>query len=128
MTEDNLSNAPLMLMLAYIIVGHPEWRRAEIRFFACLDSENAEQETHNLSNMMTVGRLPISRQNVTSVCCATRDELEQEVATLSSKADLVIAGMTAGTLRTDQAEQSLRAFGGAKDVLFVHSSESIVID
>ena len=128
MTEDNLSNAPLMLMLAYIIVGHPEWRRAEIRFFACLDSEHAEQETHHLSDMMTVGRLPISRQNVTSVCCATQEELEQEVATLSSKADLVIAGMTAGTLRSDQAEESLRAFGGANDVLFVHSSESIVIE
>ena len=84
-TEDNLANAPLMLMLAYIIVGHPEWRRAEIRFFACLDSENAEQETHHLSDMMTLGRLPISRQNVTSVCCATREELEQEVAALSSE-------------------------------------------
>ena len=128
MTEDNLSNAPLMLMLAYIIVGHPEWRRAEIRFFACLDSEHAEQETHHLSDMMAVGRLPISRQNVTSVCCATPEELEKEVAALSSKADLVIAGMTAGTLRTDQAEESLRAFGGANDVLFVHSSESIVIE
>ena len=127
-TEDNLSNAPLMLMLAYIIVGHPEWRRAEIRFFACLESEHAERETHHLSDMMTVGRLPISRQNVTSVCCATGEELEQEVAALSSKADLVIAGMNADALRSDQAEQSLRAFGGANDVLFVHSSEAIVIE
>ena len=127
-TEDNLSNAPLMLMLAYIIVGHPEWKRAEIRFFACLDSEIAEQETDQLSNLMTVGRLPISRQNVTSVCCATQEELEQEVAALSSKADLVITGLTAGTLRTDQVERSLRAFDGANDVLFVHSSESIVIE
>ena len=127
-TEDNLYNAPLMLMLAYIIVGHPEWRRAEIRFFACLESEHAERETHHLSDMMTVGRLPISRQNVTSVCCATGEELEQEVAALSSKADLVIAGMTADALRSDQAEQSLRAFGGANDVLFVHSSEAIVIE
>ena len=29
-TEDNLADAPLMLMLAYIIVGHSEWKRAEI--------------------------------------------------------------------------------------------------
>ena len=128
MTEDNLSNAPLMLLLAYIIVGHPEWRRAQIRFFACLDSKHAEQETHNLSNMMTAGRLPISRQNVTSVCCATQEDLEHEVSTRSSKADLVIAGLTAGTLQSDQAEQSFLDFGGANDVLFVHTCESIRIE
>ena len=127
-TEDNLSNAPLMLLLAYIIVGHPEWRRAQIRFFACLDSEHAERETHNLSNMVTVGRLPISRQNVTSVCCATQEALEQEVSDRSSKADLVIAGLTADALQSEAAEQSLRVFGGANDVLFVHASESIVIE
>ena len=115
-------------MLAYIIVGNPEWRRAEIRFFACLDSEHAERETHNLSNMITAGRLPISRQNVTCVCCATQEALEQEVSDRSSKADLVIAGLTADTLRSDQAEQSASVFGGANDVLFAHACESIVIE
>ena len=43
-TEENLKNAPLMLLLAYIIVGHPEWKRAEIRLFACSERRNAERE------------------------------------------------------------------------------------
>ncbi len=127
-TEDNLSNAPLMLLLSYIIVGHPEWKHAQIRFFACLDSEHAEQETHKLSDLMTVGRLPISRQNVTSVSCPTGESLEREVSHRSSKADLVIVGLTADNLKSDQAEQALQCYDGANDVLFVHASERILIE
>ena len=127
-TEDTLSNAPLMLMLAYIIVGHPEWRRAKIRFFACFDSDHADRETDRLSDLMTAGRLPISRQNVTSVPCPTAESLEQEVTRRSSKADLVIAGLTDEDLRSDRAERSLQCYDGANDVLFVHARETILIE
>ena len=127
-TEENLANAPLMLLLAYIIVGHPEWRRAEIRLFACFGSGDAERETHKLSTLMTEGRLPISSQNVTSVPCATDESLELEVSRRSSKADLVIAALTADNLEPDQAGQALKCYDGANDVLFVHASERVLIE
>ena len=46
-TEENLKNAPLMLLLAYIIIGHTDWKRAEIRLFACSESTVAEREAGN---------------------------------------------------------------------------------
>ena len=127
-TEENLANAPLMLLLAYIIVGHREWRRAEIRLFACFDSGDGEKETHTLSRMMTEGRLPISRQNVTSISCTDAETLEQEVARQSSKADLVIAGLTADEVTSGEAERALQCYEGANDVLFVHASENVSIE
>ena len=127
-TEENLVNAPLMLLLAYIIVGHREWRHAAIRLFACFDAENGERETNKLSKLMTEGRLPISRQNVTSVPCATREVLEQEVTFRSSKADLVIAGLTDDDIKSGEAEQALQRYYGANDVLFVHASEPVAIE
>ena len=127
-TEENLVNAPLMLLLAYIIVGHREWRHAEIRLFACFDAENGERETNKLSKLMTEGRLPISRQNVTSVPCATREVLEQEVTFRSSKADLVIAGLTDDDIKSGEAKQALQRYYGANDVLFVHASEPVAIE
>ena len=127
-TEENLANAPLMLMLAYIIVGHSEWRRAEIRLFACLDSGDAERETQKLSNLMMEGRLPISRQNVTSVPCMTSEALEFEVSLRSAKADLVIAGLTEDDIKSGKAEQTLQCYDGANDVLFVHASEPVLIE
>ena len=127
-TEENLTNAPMMLLLAYIIVGHPEWRRARIRFFACFDSMDAELEADKLATLMKEGRLPISMQNVTSVACGTGEELQQEVSRRSSQADLVIAGLVAEDLKQDKMAQALQYYDGANDVLFVHSIEQISID
>ena len=84
-TEENLMNAPMMLLLAYIIVGHPEWRRAEIQLFACFDSQDAEREADRLSAWMKEERLPISAQNVTSVSCSNGEALEGEVSHYSSQ-------------------------------------------
>ena len=127
-TEENLMNAPMMLLLAYIIVGHPEWRRAEIQLFACFESEDAEREADRLSAWMREGRLPISAQNVTSVSCSNGEALEEEVSHYSSQADLVIAGLVAEDLEPEAVIQALRRYAGANDVLFVHSIERIAID
>ena len=127
-TEETLAHAPLMLLLAYIIVGHPEWRRAELRLFACFDSIDAARETDRLSTLMREGRLPISRQNVTSVLCSSLDALEQEVAHRSAQADLVIAGLTTEELNSGELAQVLQHYDGANDVLFVHSTGQVSID
>ena len=127
-TEENLANAPMMLLLAYIIVGHPEWRRAEIRLFACSNSMNAEREANQLSMLMKEGRLPISAHNLTSVSYSSEETLEKEVAHYSSQADLVIAGLVTENLDPKAVTQVLRRYEAANDVLFVHSLERIAID
>ena len=127
-TEDNLSNAPMMLLLAYIIVGHPDWKRAEIRLFVCSDSTDAEQEANKLSALTQEGRLPISMQNVTSVSYNGQASLENEVSLRSNQADLTIVGLTSENIDSNGLEQNLRAYEGANDVLFVHSVEQILID
>ena len=127
-TEENLKNAPLMLLLAYIIVGHPEWKRAEIRLFACSERRNAEREADELSTLMQEGRLPISMQKVSSVPYDSTETLEEEIKLRSSQADLVIAGLTAEDLDSDDFAQTLRSYAAANDVLFVHAVEQISID
>ena len=125
-TEDTLANAPMMLMFAYIIVGHPEWKRAEIKLFGCFDSTEAGREVNKLSTLMTEGRLPISTHNVTSVSCSV-DELEEEVFHRSSQADLVIAGLKADSAEPRPVADALRHYERANEVLLVHSSEQISI-
>lgn len=127
-TEDNLSNAPMMLLLAYIIVGHADWKRAEIRLFVCSDSTDAEQEANKLSALTQEGRLPIPMQNVTSVSYKGKASLEDEVSLRSNQADLTIVGLTSENIDTNGLEQTLRSYEGANDVLFVHSVEQILID
>ena len=125
-TEETLADAPMMLMFAYIIVGHPEWKRAEIELFGCFDSTEAGKEVDKLSTLMTEGRLPISTHNVTSVSCSL-DELEEEVFHRSSQADLVIAGLKADSDEPRPVADALRHYERANEVLLVHSSEQISI-
>ncbi len=127
-TEENLTNAPMMLLLAYIIVGHPEWRRAEIQLFVCFESVDTGRKTDRLSTWMREGRLPISAQNVTSVSCSNEKALEEEVAHRSSQVDLVIAGLVTENLEPESVAQALQQYEAANDVLFVHSIERISID
>ncbi len=127
-TDDNISNVPMMLLLAYILVGHPEWKRAKIRLFACSGSWEAELEANKLSSVIKEGRLPISMQNVTSVPYESEEGLEQEVTHRSAQADLVIFGLTAEDLNSRDLSEILQRFQGVNDVLFVHSIEQIAID
>ena len=127
-TEDNLRNAPMMLLLAYIIVGHPDWKRAEIRLFVCSDSREGEREVDKLSALTQEGRLPISMQNVTSVSYDSKETLEDEVSHRSQQADLTIVGLTAENLSSDELAKELHAYRETNDVLFVHSIEQISID
>ena len=127
-TEDNLSNAPMMLLFAYIIVGHPEWKRADIQLFGCFDPGHAGSEEERLTKFMKEGRLPISRQNVTFVSCDSREALEEEVSQRSAQADLVLAGLTSGDLEPEAAVKALQSYDAANEVLFVHSSERISVN
>ena len=127
-TQETQRSAAMMMLLAYIIVGHPEWRKAQIRLFACFESEDAEREADKLSQLMTEGRLPISKQQLTAVPCSVGETLEREVTRRSGSADLVIAGLQATDLEPEKAKEALMSFRGANDVLFVHSSESISIN
>ncbi len=127
-TDDNISNVPMMLLLAYILVGHPEWKRAKIRLFACSDSWDTELDADQLSTVIKEGRLPISMQNVTSVNYDSPETLEQEVTQRSSQADLVIVGLTAEDLNSEDLDLILQRYDGVNDVLFVHSIEQIPIE
>ena len=127
-TEETLDCAPMMLLLAFIIVGHPEWRRAEIQLFACFDSLEADQEKDRLAVLLSDGRLPISSQNVTAVQCADSAVLEVEVGRRSAEADLTITGLLAPDVEADRASQALMRLDKANDVLFVLANERVSID
>lgn len=127
-TDDNISNVPMMLLLAYILVGHPEWKKAKIRLFACSGSWDAELEADKLSTFIRDGRLPISMQNVTSVSYDSLEGLEHDVAQRSAQADLVIVGLTSEDINSNDFPDVLQRYQGVNDVLFVHSTEQIAID
>lgn len=126
LTEDDLENAPLMILLAYILLGHPDWEDAEIRLFACYPAEKMEADTEKLQELIAQGRLPISWQRVTAVPYDSERSFERAAAEQSSEADLVILGLAPEQLRRG-TKDVLLSHQDLKDVLFVSANEKIVI-
>jgi hypothetical protein len=126
LTEDDLENAPLMILLAYILLGHPVWEEAEIRLFACYPAEKMEAETEKLQELIAEGRLPISWQRVTPVPYNGERSFERAAAEQSSEADLVILGLAAEQLRRG-TKDVLLSHKELRDILFVNANEKILI-
>ena len=127
-TRETLPNVAMMLMLAYIIVGHHEWRTAEIRVFACVDPDRLQNSADELSTLVKQGRLPISRNNIETLPVKSPGDIEAAVADNSSSADLVIAGISKAQIAGNELASVLTSYKAANDVLFVYAAERITIE
>jgi len=120
-------NASLMILLAYILLGHPDWAGAEISIKAAFPHGEVEEQTARLNQMIVEGRLPIAPKNLRIIPTDDRVDFAGLVERGSHGADLVILGFTEGRLREKGAELLLR-HPGLQDVLFVSAEETIFIE
>jgi len=127
LTWHDYRNANLMILLAYILVGHPEWHDAEIRIFAAFPKEDVDEQRARLDQMITDGRLPISRRNLRVIPTDAEVDFDQLVESRSSDADLVLFGFTEERLRTKGIEL-FRRHPSLRDVLFVAAEQKILIE
>ena len=129
LTEEDLEDgdtARLMVLLAYIVLGHHEWMKADIRIFACFPSERMEAETGVLRQWISAGRLPISPQKLYEIPYLDREGLSDAVLENSRDADLVLAGLTGVDVDRALADV-LQRFPDVGDVLFVRAGRPVSI-
>lgn len=127
LTWHDFNNASLMILLSYILAGHPDWRRAEISIFAALPERQVGSERARLERMIAAGRLPISLQNLVIIPTDDRSDYDQLVAERSASADLAIMGFTTARLES-RGRELFRRHASLKDVLFVNAQEHILIE
>jgi hypothetical protein len=119
-------SASLMVVLAYILIGHPDWKRSVIRIHSILPEDKLDLEKERLHRLIRTGRLPISPKNVEVIPQQHGRSTRSIVAERSRDADLVIVGFHADALRHEKS----RLFEGYEDlgnVLFVHSEREILL-
>lgn len=127
LTWNDYANANLMVLLAYILLGHADWKGAEISIFAALPRDEVDGETAKLHDLVTAGRLPISLKNLEIIATDSQGTFQDLVVTRSRSADLVIMGATAARLQSRGVEL-LRRHESLGDVLFVVAEQRILID
>ncbi len=123
-TPVDFENAPLMILLGYILLGHPDWRDAEIKLFAVFPEEEIEQEKERMLSLVRSGRLPISAKNIELIVRRTGIKLDGLIQERSRDADLTMLGFVGEEVRRLRAE-AFTGTEGLGDVLFVSSRHEI---
>lgn len=127
LTWHDYHNANLMVLLAYILLGHEDWEHAEIRVFAAFPRDQVDEQRERLLAMAESGRVSISPRNLTVIGTADRGTFDRLVATYSKKADLVIRGFGEKKLK-EHGKEFFRRHDELRDVLFVAARQRIVIE
>ena len=60
-------NSNMMILLGYIILGHPEWKNAQIKVFTIYPKNKFEEYKNQMFEYIEDGRLPISPKNMKMV-------------------------------------------------------------
>jgi amino acid transporter len=95
-------NSNLMILLGFIIVGHPFWYKSNIRIFEVYKSEKYDETKKYLDELLISGRLPITRKNVEMISEKENKSIKEIICEKSANAGLTIIGFR---------EESLKHYG-----------------
>jgi hypothetical protein len=127
LTPGDYRNANLMILLSYILIGHPEWQNCEIQLFGAFEKSNLNKEVGRLNQLIDKGRIPISHNKVEKIPWNKKQtSYEQLVNEHSENADLVVMGFSLIKIIQEKGEFFGR-FEQIKDILFVRAGQRIAI-
>lgn len=113
-------NANMMILLSYIMLAHPDWRKSHIKIFDICKELEVDQVRENLTNLIDSGRLPISHKNIEII---RRDENVSRKALInerSHEAGLTVVGFLGEQLKHD-GEELFTGYDGVGNILFVNA-------
>ncbi len=125
-TESDFHNANLMILLAYIISGHPDWKNGVIKIFAMFPEEQIEKQREKLHELIQTGRLPISHGNINFLHTAKNQSMREMIMDKSRDADLTIAGFSPRKIN-DNSEDVV-SYDEMGNMLFVNTFQNKKIE
>ena len=127
LTWNDKANANTMILLSYILLGHPDWQQAQVQVFAALPRAEVEGTQLEFAQLINEGRLPISEKNIEYIETDTAETFRKLVIEKSFDADLTVIGFDMHGLRT-RGPEVFTNHDQLHDVLFVRAPRQIKID
>lgn len=115
----DVENANLMILLSFIISGHPSWRNKPIKIFDICEPGQKQNEREKLTELLKTGRLPIAPQNVEIMTRDEHTQLRKLITEKSKAAGLTIVGFNANQIK--HSGELFDGYDGIGDILFVNS-------
>ncbi|MBD81192.1 MAG: amino acid permease [Crocinitomicaceae bacterium] len=113
----DVENSNMMILMAYIINGHSEWRGSEIKIFSGYMEGELNVKTERLLNVIESGRLPISKKNI-ELIPQEGELIGSIIEQKSADADLTILGYSSELLE-EKGISIFEEFSGLGNTLFV---------
>ena len=120
-TSEDYENANLMILMAYILMGHPEWSKGIIKIFALYPKKILETQRDKLVALIRSGRLPISPGNVELIPQEENQDYKAIIEQKSIDADLTIIGFRDKDII--QGISLFQGFGDIGNILFVNADK-----
>jgi solute carrier family 12 sodium/potassium/chloride transporter 2 len=121
-TPSDYDNANLMILLGYIILGHPEWKEGIIKIFAIYHPDEAEQKREELKELIREGRLPIALGNINLVIASGDKNTRELIGETSQDADLTVIGFRHEQVKTERFNL-FTGYDRLGNVLFVSANQ-----
>ena len=120
-------NTNLMILLGYIIMAHPDWKRSYIKIFNICTEGLSKDVKRELEELIATGRLPITLANIEIITLSENQTLGEVVNEHSQHAGLTIIGFHEDTMKHGDIEYFTK-FHQIGDVLFVNAVQSKMIN
>ena len=124
--EYDTDNTNFMILLSYIIVSHPDWRKSRIKIFLASAKEDFADAETKLKERIAAGRLPITLTNIEFVMIEEYQTFSEVVEVYSSKAALLIIGFHEDFVKHKRLS-FFTDFKTTGDILFVNTSQPKII-
>ncbi len=123
----DFENSNLMILLSYIIWGHPDWKKANVKIFDICQENELEKHKEKLVELMKMGRIPITEKNIEII---RKDEDISSKSLINEKSE--DAGLTIIGFRPEHIKhygtELFFEYDNIGDILFVNAHEQKEIE
>ena len=125
--KEDFENANLMILLSYIILGHPDWKKGEIKIYAAFPVDKLKEEQDQLIQLASTGRLPISTNNIYVLPLDVNKSRTDLINEYSAEADLTLLGFHESVVKSDNRIKLFQGYDKLGNILFVNTLKTKLI-
>jgi hypothetical protein len=120
-------NANLMILLSFIISGHPNWKKADIKIFEICKAEQYDSMLENKRKLIEDGRLPITEKNIEIIIEEPAVSAKELICLKSAEAALTLIGFRGESVK-HSGDSIFTGYDDLGAVLFVNSHNIKLMD
>ncbi|VBB43412.1 Amino acid transporter [uncultured Paludibacter sp.] len=113
-------NSNLMILLSFIILGHPEWRKGNIKIFNVCREKEQDDVKARMKELMESGRMPITSNNVEIIVRPDNVTMKTLINEYSQDAGLTMIGFDNNSFKNGDTSL-FTGYESVGDLLFVYS-------